>query len=57
MSFKDVLEELSLYLLWKNPPKCVLWFKSKLERVFTNIDFKRLNKLNIGLMWIKRVIT
>jgi hypothetical protein len=57
MSFKDVLEELALYLLWKNPPKSVLWFKSKLERVFRNIDFKRLNKLNIGLMWIKRIIT
>ena len=82
MSFKDALEELSAYLLWKNPPKCVskiqsnqrfdvvanrrfahattkvvstvkmghFHMKSKLNRVFENIGFEGLDKMNIGSM-------
>ncbi|VUT27009.1 MAG: hypothetical protein MOIL_01823 [Candidatus Methanolliviera sp. GoM_oil] len=48
--FKDVLEELSAYLLWKNPPKCVFEMESKLNRVFENIGSEGLDKMNIGSM-------
>jgi hypothetical protein len=50
MSFKDALEELSAYLLWKNPPKCVFEMESELNRVFGNIGSERLDKMNIGSM-------
>ena len=32
-SFKEVFEELSFYLLWKKPPKCVSQFEKELESV------------------------
>jgi hypothetical protein len=50
MSFKDALEELSAYLLWKNPPKCVFEMESKLNRVFENIGFEVSDKMNIRSM-------
>jgi hypothetical protein len=50
MSFKDALEELSAYLLWKNPPKCVFEMESKLNRVFENIGFEGSDKMNIRSM-------
>jgi hypothetical protein len=50
MSFKDVLEELSAYLLWKNPPKCVFEIESELNRVFGNIGSEGLDKMNIRSM-------
>lgn len=50
MSFKDMLEELSAYLLYKDPLKCVFEIESKLNRVFGNIEYEKLNKMNIGLI-------
>ena len=66
MSFKDALEELSAYLLWKNPPKCVFEMQSnqrfnavkmghfhmenKLNRVFGDIGSEGLDKMNIRSM-------
>jgi hypothetical protein len=40
MSFKDTLEELSVYLLWKNPPKCVFDMGDRLNRLFGDIGFE-----------------
>ena len=48
--FKDTLDELSAYLLWKNPPKCVFEMENRLNRVFENIGSEGLDKMNIGLM-------
>jgi hypothetical protein len=45
-----VLEELSAYLLWKNPPKCVFEIESELNRVFENIGSEGLDKMNIRSM-------
>ena len=50
MSFKDMLEELSVYLLCKNPPRCVFKMENKLNRVFGDIEFEGLDKMNIGLI-------
>jgi len=65
MSFKDALEELSLYLLYKNPPRCVFKMENKLSqiedlrftnlrfvinRVFGDIEFERSDKIDSGLM-------
>ena len=50
MSFKDALEELSAYLLWKNPPKCVFDMKDRLNRLFSDIGFEGLDKMNIDLV-------
>jgi len=65
MSFKDALEELSLYLLYKNPPRCVFKMENKLSqiedlrftnlrfvinRVFGNIEYEGVDKMNIGLI-------
>lgn len=49
MSFKDVLELLSFYLLWKKPPKSVFSFAELLNRVLGNIESGGLNKINVGL--------
>ncbi len=49
MSFKDVLEAISAYLLWKHPPKCVFSLGSALERTLENIGYEKPNKINIGL--------
>jgi len=48
MSFKDTLEELSAYLSWKNPPKCVFEMENKLNRVFGDIGSEGLDKMIIG---------
>ena len=37
MSFKDVLGELSAYLSYKNPPKCVFNMEKALNLVFGEI--------------------
>jgi len=37
MSFKDVLDELSAYLSYKNPPKCVFKMEKVLNLVFGEI--------------------
>ena len=50
MSFKDALEELSAYLLWKSPPKCVFTVEKELNRVFGDIGFKGSDKMDIGSM-------
>jgi len=50
MSFKDVLEELSAYLSYKNPPKCVFNMEKALNLVFGDIGSKRLDKMDI---WFK----
>jgi len=49
MSFKDVLEVISAYLLWKHPPKCVFSLGSTLERTLENIGYEKPNKINIKL--------
>ena len=50
MSFKDVLEPLFFYLLWKTPPKFVFSVVEPLKRMLENIESGRLNKINVGLM-------
>jgi len=50
MSFKDVLELLSFYLLWKTPPKFVFSVVEPLKHMLENIESGRLNKINVGLM-------
>ncbi len=49
MSFKDVLELLSFYLLWKTPPKFVFSVVEPLKHMLENIESGRLNKINVGL--------
>jgi hypothetical protein len=46
MSFKDVLEVSSAYLLWKNPPACVFEVDGVLDRAFGNSGCKGLDKIN-----------
>jgi len=46
-SFKDVLEELSFYLLWKDPPECVFSLDRILNPIFENILPEVSNKINI----------
>jgi len=46
-SFKDVLEELSFYLLWKDPPECVFSLDRILNPIFENIVPEVSNKINI----------
>jgi hypothetical protein len=48
--FKDALEELSLYLPYKNPPRCVFKIENNLNRVFGDIEFERSDKMDIELM-------
>ena len=48
MSFKDALEELSAYLLWKNQPRCVSDMENRLNRVFDDIGSERLDKMIIS---------
>jgi hypothetical protein len=50
MSFKDALEELLLYLLYKNRPRCVFKIENKLNRVFGDIEFERSDKMDIRLI-------
>jgi hypothetical protein len=51
ISFKEALEELSAYLLYKSPPKCVFIVENALNQVFHKIGSKGLDKKAIG-MWI-----
>ena len=44
--FKDVLEELSFYLLWKDPPECVFSLDRILNPIFENIVPKISNKMD-----------
>jgi len=50
MSFKNVLEELSAYLSYKNPPKCVFKMEKVLNLVLGDIGSKELDKIDI---WFK----
>lgn len=45
MSFKDVLESSSAYLLWKNPPVCVFEVAGVLDRAFGDNGYERLDKM------------
>ncbi len=49
MSFKEVSDNLSLYLLWKYPPKCVFEFEKRLFDFSIDMDFKGIDQLNIDL--------
>ncbi|MCK4250873.1 hypothetical protein KAX97_05470, partial [candidate division WOR-3 bacterium] len=48
-SFKEVLEELSFYLLCKEPPKCVSQLEKELESIFGNIGSEGSNKIKTRL--------
>lgn len=52
-SFKEVFEELSFYLLWKEPPKCVYQFEKEIESVFGNISSEGSNKIKT---WLERTM-
>jgi hypothetical protein len=49
MSFKDVLEIFSFYLLCKYPPKCVFQIENLFSNLFEDIDSNKINQLNIDL--------
>jgi hypothetical protein len=49
MSFKEVLEGISVYLLREHPPKCAFSVRNAFEVVLGNIGSEKLNKINIGL--------
>jgi len=58
MRFKDVLGELSAYLSYKNPPKCVFKMEKVLNLVFGEIGSKELDKMDIwfkGCMGVTKV--
>jgi hypothetical protein len=44
MSFKDVLDELSTYLLRNHPPKCLFSLENAFEAIFGNIAHEESNK-------------
>lgn len=46
MSFKETKENLSLYLLWKYPPKCVFEMDKLLSGFFIDMDFEELDQIN-----------
>ena len=48
ISFKEALEELSAYLLYKNPPECVFKMEKALTRVSGDIGFKSQDRIYIG---------
>jgi len=50
MRFKYVLKELSAYLSYKNPLKCVFKMEKVLNLVFGDIGSKELDKMDI---WFK----
>lgn len=50
MSFKDVSENLYLYLLWKYPPKCVFEMDKLLSDFDNDMDLNYLNQLNNDLI-------
>ena len=49
MSFKDVLDGISVYLLRERPPKCAFSVRNALEVVLENIVSGKPNKINIEL--------
>jgi len=49
MSFLDVLDGISVYLLRERPPKCVFSVKNAFEAVLGNIGCEKPNKINIEL--------
>lgn len=49
MSFKDVLEGISVYLLRERPPKCAFSVRNAFEVVLENIGSEKPNKINIEL--------
>lgn len=49
MSFKDVLEGISVYLLRERPPKCAFSVRNAFEVVLENISSEKPNKINIEL--------
>ncbi len=50
MSFKDILDALSAYLLRKFPPKCLFSLENACDRMFKDIGCERFNKINNSLM-------
>ena len=52
-SFKEVFEELSFYLLCKEPPKCVSQLEKELESIFWNIGSEGSNKIKT---WLERTM-
>ena len=49
MSFKDVFEHLSSYLLWVDPPKCVFAIGNPFERLLRDIGYEVPDKMNTEL--------
>lgn len=49
MSFKDVFEHLSSYLLWVDPPKCVFTVEEPFERLLRDIGYVVPDKMNTEL--------
>ncbi len=49
MSFKEISDNLSLYLLWKYPPKCVFEFEKLLSNLDIDIDLNTADQSNIDL--------
>ncbi len=49
MSFKEISDNLSLYLLWKYPPKCVFEMEKLLSNSIIDMGFRWQNQLNINL--------
>ena len=49
MSFKDVLERASSYLLWVDPPKCVFTVEEPFERLLQDIGYDMPNKMDTEL--------
>ncbi len=49
LSFKDVLDALSAYLLREHPPKCLLELETAFEKMSGNNGHKLRNEINFGL--------
>ncbi len=49
MSFKEISDNLSIYLLWKYPPKCVFEFEKLLSNFDMDLNFYGLNQSNIDV--------
>lgn len=49
LSFKDVLDALSAYLLRESPPKCLPVLETAFEKMSGNIGPKVRNEINSGL--------
>ena len=60
MSFKDVLERVSNYLLWVDPPKCVFTIEEPFESLLQDIGYETPNKMDTKLtedMLLSGVVT